>query len=197
MTEIVAATNNEGKLRELRELCAGLGARCLSLREAGIESDPEETGASFEENALIKARAAQQKCRLPVLADDSGVCIDALGGAPGVYTARYAGEHATNEENIDKLLCELSEIKDPLERGGRYVCAAVLLLPDGRVYTARGECEGFVGFERRGEGGFGYDPIFCLPDGRSMAQIPPDEKDLISHRGRALRLLFSQLDGVL
>lgn len=187
----VAATNNAGKLVEIREILAEFGWECLSLKEAGIESDPEETGDSFLENATIKALAAAKKTALPVLADDSGLCVDALGGAPGVHTARYAGENATFDQNMDKLVYEMRSVPDNC-RTARFCCCMVAVI-DGNITSAYGECSGFVGYERLGTGGFGYNPIFYLDKGVTMATISETEKNEISHRGRALRALCRKL----
>lgn len=188
----VAATNNEGKLREIREILGRAGFGCVSLREAGLAADPAETGSTFAENAEIKARAVQALCGLPVLADDSGLCVDALGGAPGVHTARYAGEPADSERNIDKLLAALAGVEHA-QRSARFVSAVCALLPDGRKVTARGTVEGYIGEARVGAGGFGYDPIFLLPCEVGFAELSEERKNAISHRGRAIRKLAFKL----
>lgn len=191
----VAATNNPGKLREMREILAGAGCGCISLKEAGIDIDPDETGATFAENAYIKAKAIHDLCGRPVLADDSGLCVDYLDGAPGVHTARYAGDGHDNEANIDKLLSVLQGV--PMQdRTARFVSAVCAILPDGARYTAQGYCEGAIGTERRGGGGFGYDPVFWLAGNRSIAEIPEEKKNQISHRARAIRKLAFKLRGI-
>ncbi len=192
--KLVAASNNAGKLAEIAQIMALYGVECISLRAAGIVSDPQESGADFCDNALIKARSAAEKTALPVLADDSGLCVDALGGEPGVHTARYAGEPCDPQRNIDKLLAALAGVSGAAARSARFVCVAALVLPNGRAFTARGECAGSIGTRMVGRAGFGYDPVFVLPDGRSMAQLDDDEKNTVSHRGRALRALVRQLE---
>lgn len=187
----LVATNNPGKVKEIREILSEYGINCIPLCEAGIDSDPEETGESFYENAVIKAAAAAAKTGLPVLADDSGLSVDALGGAPGVYSSRYAGEHATMEQNIDKLLEEMKEVPDG-RRDARFCCCMVLL-NGGEIVSAYGECKGTIGYERRGTGGFGYNPVFCIDETRTMAMLDENEKNQMSHRGRALRALCDKL----
>lgn len=186
----VAATNNAGKLREIHDILETYGFDCISLKEAGIESDPEETGETFEENAVIKAKSAAALTDMPVLADDSGVMVDYLGG-PGVHTARYAGEHATNDQNIDKLLYELRGV--PKEKRGAKFCCCMAAIIDGKVYIANGECHGYIGETRLGTGGFGYNPVFYFSENCTMATLPEEEKNKISHRGRALKALCEQL----
>lgn len=208
--KICAATGNPGKLRELRRILTAQGHEVLSQKELGIELEPEETGATFEQNAIIKAEALCKASGLPTIADDSGLCVDALDGAPGVYSARYCGRHGDDEANNDKLLKELYGV--PAEhRGARFVSAVCFMLPEGRRLVCTGECRGRIA-ERRlsGEYGFGYDPLF-VPDEcgtgknsvrpnterRSYAQLTPDEKDAISHRGRALARLEELLPAFL
>ena len=196
--EICAATGNPGKLKELRRILEAQGHAVKSQKELGITLEPEETGATFEENALIKAKAICQASGLPTVADDSGLEVDALNGEPGVYTARYCGRHGDDEANNDKLLANLEGLPKE-ERKAKFVSAVCLYLPDGRSLTTRGECPGWIGFERRGTNGFGYDPIFNVEqyDDRSYAQLTTREKDAISHRGKALAQLEQQLNGFL
>lgn len=189
--EWVIATNNKGKLAEFARILEALGLRAVSQREAGVCLEVEETGKTFEENAYLKAAAAAKASGRPAVADDSGLEVDALDGAPGVYTARYAGEHATDGQNIDKLLAALGDLPAN-RRGARFVSAICCFLPDGRSFTVRGECEGRIGFARAGEGGFGYDPVFFVGD-RSFAQLSAAEKDACSHRGKALRAFAVRL----
>lgn len=189
--EWIIATNNTGKLAEFARILEALGIRAVSQREAGVFLEVEETGKTFEENAYLKAAAAAKASGRPAVADDSGLEVDALGGAPGVYTARYAGEHATDEQNIDKLLAALGDLPAD-RRGARFVSAICCVLPDGGSFTVRGECEGCIGFERAGTGGFGYDPVFFV-GGRSFAQLSAAEKDACSHRGKALRAFAARL----
>ena len=208
--KICAATGNPGKLKELRRILEKQGHQVLSQKELGLALDPEETGATFAENAAIKAAAFMAACGMPTLAVDSGLCVDALGGAPGVYSARYCGHHGDDEANNDKLLAEMRQVPAG-RRGAKFVSAVCLMLPDGRALTCMGECPGRVAFERLpGDYGFGYDPLF-IPDergvegggkrpnteGASYAQLTPAEKDAISHRGRALEALEAQLQDFL
>ena len=183
------ATRNPHKLRELSQLMA---PHELEPLPQAVELPPE-TGTTFAENALIKARAAAAATQSPALADDSGIGARALGGAPGVYSARYAGEGATDEENLAKLLREVPPEGD---RGVAYVCALACVRPSGEELLVEGRCEGELTHEPRGEDGFGYDPAFVpadLGDGRTMAELEPDEKDAISHRGRAARAMLAEL----
>lgn len=197
--KICAATGNAGKLRELRRILEAQGHEVVSQKELGITIEPEETGTTFAENALIKAETICRACGLPTIADDSGLCVDALGGAPGVYSARYCGRHGDDEANNDKLL-DVMQAVPAGQRGAKFVSAVCFILPDGRHLTCMGECPGSIAFERLcGDYGFGYDPLFIPTDcgvgkhdkrpnteGRSYAQLTPDEKDAISHRGNAL-----------
>jgi XTP/dITP diphosphohydrolase len=189
--EFVLATRNGHKLRELGAM---LAPHVLEPLPGGVELPPE-TGSTFAENAVIKAQAAARATGRRVIADDSGIEVEALGGRPGIRSARYAGEGATDEQNLAKLLEELSGFED---RRAAYVCALVLAEPDGRREVFEARCEGAVVREPRGSGGFGYDPAF-LPDDRepgderTMAELSPAEKDRISHRGRAARALLEHL----
>jgi XTP/dITP diphosphohydrolase len=186
---LVLATRNEHKLRELGEL---LRPHELEPLPPDVELPPE-TGTTFTDNALIKARAAAGATGRPAVADDSGIQAAALGGAPGVWSARYAGEGATDEENLAKLL---SEVPDDGDRRVAYVCVLAYVEPGGEERVVEGCCEGVLAQEPRGEGGFGYDPAFVpddYDDGRTMAELSPDEKDAISHRGRAARALLEQI----
>ena len=188
---LVLATRNPHKVREFAQLLAG--HEVVPLPD-DVELPPE-TGETFAENALGKARAAAAATGMAAIADDSGIEAAALGGAPGVRSARYAGEDATDEENLVKLLREVPADGD---RRVAYVCALAYVDPDGRERLFEGRCEGELAHEPRGEGGFGYDPAFLpadLPDGRTMAELAPEEKDAISHRGRAARALLAWLDG--
>jgi XTP/dITP diphosphohydrolase len=185
---LLIATRSEHKLRELRQLLALPRAELVTLDDAGVEGEPVEDGATFEENAAIKARAGLAATGLATLADDSGLEVDALRGGPGVRTRRYAGEDATDAQNNAKLLDELHGLP-PERRGARYVCALVLAMPDEPLLTVRGECRGRIATEPRGQGGFGYDPIF-EPDGepvggRTFGQWSAQDKNRVSHRARA------------
>jgi non-canonical purine NTP pyrophosphatase, rdgB/HAM1 family len=184
--KLVLASDNAHKLREFRELFRTLGAELLSKKEAGVAGEVDETGETFEENAFLKAEAVMRASGLPAIADDSGLCVDALGGEPGVRSARYTGSHADSDEDRYRLV--LKNLGGRTDRGARFVCALCCVFPDGDVLRARGECEGEILFAPKGENGFGYDPIF-RPAGydRSMAELTMEEKNAISHRGNALR----------
>ncbi len=190
---IILATHNKGKIREFREAFTELGWEAVPISEIADLPDPEETGATFEENALQKARAYAAAVGEPVLSDDSGIIADALGDRPGIYSARYAGTHGDDEANNRKLIRDLAPYTGD-ERKGRYVCVVALVWPDGRAVTAEGTCEGIIRDFYAGTGGFGYDPLFFLPQfGKTMAEISLEEKNSISHRGRALRALIAKL----
>ena len=193
MKKIVFATGNEGKLREIRMILADLEAEVISMKEAGADGPIEENGTTFEENALIKARTVCARTGLPTLADDSGLVIDHLGGEPGVWSARYLGED-TPYDVKNRIILERMQDAGPGERAARFVCAAALALPDGRSCTVSAAMEGEIGYEIAGENGFGYDPIFFLPEyGLTSAQISPEEKNRISHRGKALEMMKEKL----
>ncbi len=193
MKRFVVATQNLDKLEEIARLLRPIGIEPVSLKEVGVDfSDVEETGDTFLENARIKARAAFEKSGLPSIGDDSGLTVDALNGAPGIYSARYAGEGATNQMRIEKLLRNLEGVPEK-KRTARFVCAVCCILESGEELCVQGECEGTIAFEPAGEGGFGYDPVFLIEDGRSFAQLTDREKDGISHRGRALLKLQKAL----
>ena len=181
----VLASHNQKKIKELREILADLGVEVLSQSDVGVSLEPEETGTTFEENARIKARAVMEATGLPAIADDSGLAVDALDGAPGVWSARYGGEGLDDAGRWQLLLKNMEGKPD---RACRFVCVVCCIFPDGRELMARGECPGVLAEAPAGEGGFGYDPVFWLPRlGRTMAQLTPQEKNGISHRGNALR----------
>ncbi len=185
--EVILATRNKGKVKEFADLLGGVIENVISLDD--LDNPPEviEDGETFTDNALKKARTIAQYSEKPALADDSGLAVDALGGSPGVYSARYSGEGATDKTNIDKLLKELG---DNPNREARFVCVLALVFPDGKEIVAKGQCPGVILNEPRGEGGFGYDPVFYLPDrGKTMAEVPPEVKNTISHRARAVMSL--------
>ena len=189
--KVIAATNNKGKLREMQAIFADLDIEIISMQDADIYVEVEETGTTFEENSLIKARAVSLLCDYPVIADDSGLCIDALNGAPGVHSARYAGEDATDEEKINKILGELNGKKD---RTARFVSVVTYVGTDGQVISARGTVEGHILETPEGENGFGYDPIFyCDELSKGFAVASSEEKNKVSHRGRALNKLYELL----
>ena len=183
----VLASHNKAKLIEMRDILGELGIRVISQAEAGVDVEPEETGTTFEDNARIKAVAVMEASGLPALADDSGLMVDALGGAPGVYSARYGGGHDRTDADRNALL--LKNLENEEHRGAKFVSVIAVAWPDGRVLTARGEVHGEIAREERGSNGFGYDPLFLLPDGRHMAELSSEEKNGISHRGNALREL--------
>lgn len=189
--KVIAATKNKGKLREMAEILSGLDIEIVSQQEAGIELDVEETGDTFEKNALIKARAVYMVSDSPVIADDSGICVEALGGAPGVHSARYAGEDATDADRVAKLLGEMEGTEN---RVAKFVTAVAFIYPDGREVTARGEVNGHITREAQGEGGFGYDPVFYSSElGKTFAQASEEEKNSVSHRSRALKNLYEKI----
>lgn len=191
---VVLASSNAGKLREFDGLLAGSGFTVMRQSDLGVEPPPE-TGSSFLENALIKARNASRLTGLPAIADDSGIEVDALGGGPGVYSARYAGEDASDEENLDKLLQALAG-RPAAERGARYRCVVVYVAhaDDVRPLVGEGTWEGTIIDERRGTNGFGYDPSFVpRGDTRTVAEIPSEEKNRKSHRAQALTAFLAQL----
>ena len=194
MKRMIFATGNENKMKEIREILGDLPLEILSMKQAGISADIEEDGTSFEENALIKAR---EVCRLAgemVLADDSGLEIDYLNGGPGIYSARYMGEDTSYRIKNQNLIDRLEGVPDE-QRTARFVCAIAAVFPNGKELVVRGTVEGMIGYEERGENGFGYDPIFYLPDrGVSTAELPPEEKNSLSHRGNALRKMKELLE---
>ena len=186
MDKIVFATANEGKVKEIKEILGDFPIEVVSMKEMGITADIEENGTTFEENSLIKARALAKLTGLPALADDSGLEVDYLNGEPGIYSARYLGRDTDYDYKNNYIIDKLSGAKGE-DRSARFVCVISLVLPDGREFVERGVVEGLIGYEQKGENGFGYDPIFYLPEyGKTSAEIPPEEKNRISHRGKAL-----------
>lgn len=186
MDKIVFATTNEGKVKEIKEILGDFPIEVVSMKEMGITADIEENGATFEENSLIKARALVKLTGLPALADDSGLEVDYLNGEPGIYSARYLGRDTDYDYKNNYIIDKLSGAKGE-DRSARFVCVISLVLPDGREFVERGVVEGLIGYEQKGENGFGYDPIFYLPEyGKTSAELPPEEKNRISHRGKAL-----------
>ena len=187
--KLILATNNQNKLREIREMLADTDIEVISQREAGIETDVEETGTTFAENAQIKAQAIRAEAeargvKCYVLADDSGLSVDALNGEPGVYSHRWAGENATDADRIAKLLDALNNTPDD-RRTARFVCNMCLIAPDGEMHLFEGKVEGVILREARGENGFGYDPVFGYGE-KSFAELSADEKNAVSHRHNAL-----------
>ena len=193
MMKLILASNNAHKIREFRELVEGMDVELLSQREAGLELDVEETGTTFEANAYIKAKAVTDALGCAAVSDDSGLEVDCLDGRPGVYSARYGGGHDVSDDDKNAFL--LREMGDTDKRTARYVCAICCTMPDGHVIECRGECEGEMLRAPRGNGGFGYDPIF-RPEGhdRAMAELTPDEKNAISHRGKAMREFLKKFE---
>jgi XTP/dITP diphosphohydrolase len=193
MNKLVIASNNQGKLREFQRMLAPLGIEVLTQAQLGI-SEAEEPHCTFVENALAKARHVSRACGLPALADDSGICVDALGGAPGVISARYAGDNPKSDvRNNEKLLREMQNVSD---RSAHYYCVLVLVrhADDPQPLIAEGEWHGEIFHEERGDGGFGYDPMFWLPQfGKTAAELSHDEKAQISHRALALKVLLEKL----
>ena len=179
----VVASHNPKKLIELQRILAPLGIDAYI--DPALE-DVEETGTTFEENAFLKADSACKQTGNPAIADDSGLMIDALDGRPGVYSARYAGENATDEQRIEKVLEELKDVPAD-QRGAKFVSSICCVFPNGDTLTVRGECPGVIGLEAVGCGGFGYDPVFVVESGKTFAELTADEKDAISHRGNAMR----------
>jgi XTP/dITP diphosphohydrolase len=198
--KILVASGNQGKLRELRRLAEGLPVEVIGPGDLdALLPEVEEDGATFAENAAKKALAAAHATGLPTLADDSGICVDALGGAPGVRSARYSGDEPAadrDEQNNRKLLLALRDVP-PAGRSARFVCALCLAFPDGTTHGVEGRWEGQVAFTPRGVGGFGYDPLFLLPHlGKTAAELAPEEKGRLSHRGRAMAGMRALLEGL-
>lgn len=189
--KIIAATKNQNKIREISEKFAPLGFEVISQSDAGIDIDVEETGDTFAKNALIKARAVAMVCDDYVLADDSGLCVDALGGRPGVFSARYAGEGAPDSAKIEKILGELEGEEN---RTAKFVTNIAFIFPDGREIVTQGEVLGRILRESRGENGFGYDPIFFSDElSKTFAEATLEEKNTVSHRSRALSALYDEI----
>lgn len=194
---IIFATGNEGKMREIRKILEEPGITVISMKEAGICADIVEDGTSFQENARIKAKTVAKYCEDIVLADDSGLEIDYLNGEPGIYSARYMGEDTSYHIKNANLVERLEGVPEE-KRTARFVCAIAAALPDGRVLDSRGTIEGIIGYEERGGNGFGYDPIFYLPEyGCSTAELDMETKNRLSHRGKALRAMKEQLKAIL
>lgn len=193
MKQIIFATGNEGKMKEIRMILEELKCPVVSMREAGIEADIVEDGQTFEENAIIKARAIAQQTDSVVLADDSGLVIDYLNGEPGIYSARYLGEDTSYRIKNQNLIDRLEGVPDE-KRGARFVCVIGAVLPGGEILTERGIMEGRIGYEEKGGNGFGYDPIFYVPEyDCSAAELTPEQKNQISHRGKALQKIKEAL----
>ena len=195
MGRIVFATGNAGKIREINGIMSDTGMEVVSMKDAGIRMDIEENGSTYEENALIKARAVASMTKDIVMADDSGLEIDYLNKEPGVYSARYLGEDTSYRIKNADLIQRLEGVPDD-QRTARFVCAIAAVLPNGRELTVRAAIEGRIGYEEKGENGFGYDPIFYVPEFRkTTAELTEAEKNEVSHRGKALRLIKEELRG--
>jgi len=191
---LIAATKNKGKLKEIAQVLAHVPLEVVSMADAGIVDDIEETGSTFEENALLKAMNVWRITGETVIADDSGLEVDYLDGAPGIYSARYGGENASDSEKNLKLLNALEGVPTD-KRTARFVCVIAAILPDGSTVTVRGTCEGYIAVEPVGSNGFGYDPLFYVPEiGLTIAQMEADIKNSISHRGNALRKMTDKLE---
>ncbi len=194
--DFILASNNKKKLAEMQRILSPLGINVLTAEMLGKTlTEVEEDGETFEENARKKAYCACKEMNMPAIADDSGLCVDYLGGAPGIYSARFSGEHGNDEANNDLLLKKLEGVPEE-ERTAYYVCAISCIFPDGREIAVRGECRGHIGFVRDGSEGFGYDPLFVI-NGKAFGRYTAEEKDKISHRGNALRLLKKELEKII
>jgi XTP/dITP diphosphohydrolase len=193
--KIIFATGNAGKMKEIKAVFSDFDGEILSMKEAGVDCDIEENGTSFEENALIKAKAIWERTGAIVLADDSGLEVDYLNKEPGIYSARYLGED-TPYDVKNKIIMERLEGVPKEQRTARFVCAIAAVLPDGSEKTVRQTIEGYIGYEQKGENGFGYDPIFVVPEyEKTTAELTMEEKNAISHRGKALRAMKEELKG--
>lgn len=194
METIIIATNNKGKVKDFEALFNPMGFQIKSLKDfPGIE-EVEETGTTFEENAILKAEYLANELNIPVIADDSGLIVDALEGRPGVYSARYAGLHKSDEDNLQKVLNELQGVF-PGKRTARFYCALALAVPGKQTITVNGTVEGYIANEKKGTNGFGYDPIFFLPElDKTMAELSTEEKSGLSHRGNAIKALMNVID---
>ena len=190
--KFVLASHNPGKIREMSAILSRFGVEVVTPRELGITVDVEETGTTFAENAMLKARAICAAASLPAIADDSGLCVDALNGGPGVYSARYGGEGLDDKGRYQLLLANM---RGQTSRAAHFACAIACVFPDGHELTAEGQCRGTIAFAPMGEGGFGYDPVFFVPEYRkTFGQLTAEEKDAISHRGKALQIFVEKLE---
>jgi XTP/dITP diphosphohydrolase len=197
VAKLLLATNNPGKAAEYRALLEGCGWELVTPRDLGLHLEVEEAGGDYAENARIKAEAFAEASGLVALADDSGIEVDALGGAPGPLSARFGGEDASDEQRVALLLERLAGVP-PERRSVRFRCLIAVARPEGEVSLFEGQCEGRIAEEPRGEGGFGYDPVFLLPErGLTLAELPPEEKNAVSHRGRAARQARVLLEGLI
>ena len=198
MTKIIVATGNQNKMKEIREIIKRDDIEFVSLKDEGLQNiEIVEDGKTFEENAVIKAKTIADITKSIVIADDSGLEVDYLDKAPGVYSARYMGEDTPYTIKNNHIIELLKDAKGE-ERSARFVCVIACVMPDGETLTTRGTIEGRIGYEEKGENGFGYDPIFYMPEkGCTTAELPPEQKNEISHRGRALKAMYKKLEGVL
>ena len=188
----VLATHNPGKLKEMGAILARFGVEVVSPKDLGLTVDVEETGATFAENAMLKARAICDAAGLPAIADDSGLCVDALNGGPGVYSARYGGEGL---DDRGRYMLLLNSMRGQTTRAAHFACAIACAFPNGDTLTAEGRCDGTIAFAPMGEGGFGYDPVFFVPEkAKTFGQLTAEEKSAISHRGRALESFVGKLE---
>ena len=193
LKKIVFATGNKGKVKEIQMILADLGVEVMTMKEEGIHVEVEENGSTYEENAMIKAREVAKYTDAIVMADDSGLEIDYLNKEPGIYSARYMGENTSYRIKNGNLINRLLGVPDD-QRTARFVCAIAAVLPDGKELTTRGVIEGRIGYEEKGENGFGYDPIFYVPEfGKTTAEMTEEEKNKVSHRGRALEIMKEEL----
>ena len=190
--KFVLATHNPGKLKELGAILAQFGAEVVSPRDLGLTADAEETGTTFAENAMLKAKAICAAAKLPAIADDSGLCVDALNGGPGVYSARYGGEGLDDK---GRYMLLLNSLRGQSTRTAHFTCAIACAFPNGDTLTAEGRCDGTIAYAPMGEGGFGYDPVFFVPElKKTFGQLTAEEKSAISHRGRALESFIGKLE---
>lgn len=189
--KFVLATHNPGKLKEMADILSQFGVEVVSPKELGITVDVEETGTTFAENAMLKAKAICKAATLPAIADDSGLCVDALNGGPGVYSARYGGEGL---DDRGRYMLLLNNLRGQPTRAAHFASAIACVFPTGKTLTAEGRCDGTIAFAPMGEGGFGYDPVFFVPEkAKTFAQLTDEEKNEISHRGRALAVFAEKL----
>jgi XTP/dITP diphosphohydrolase len=193
--KFVLASHNPGKLAEMQSILSGYGVEVVSPAEVGVSLEVEETGGTFGENAMLKAKAYCEASGLPAIADDSGLCVDALNGGPGVYSARYGGEDL---DDRGRCMLLLSNLRGQTTRAAHFSCAIACAFPDGRTLTAEGRCDGAIAFAPLGDGGFGYDPLFLLTEkGKTFGQLSPEEKSAVSHRGKALAAFAAELGACL
>ena len=190
--KFVLATHNPGKLKEMGDILARFGVEVVGPKDLGITVDVEETGTTFAENAMLKAKAICAAAKLPAIADDSGLCVDALNGGPGVYSARYGGEGLDDK---GRYMLLLNSMRGQPTRAAHFACAIACVFPNGDELTAEGRCDGTIAFAPMGEGGFGYDPVFFVPElKKTFGQLTAEEKSAISHRGRALAIFVEELE---